>query len=329
MRRTVGIVGAGDIVSKVHLPSLLATDGVDVAWVTDANAVRAKSMGAAFGVRSEPLPETLDQLPAADVTLLAIPFGVRDPYYQVLARRGTAVYVEKPFALTVDQHRLQCAMFPDHRLACGFQRRSWGPTLMLRDAIDSRLFGRLRAIRFGFGRRGAVGGGGYLSNVKLAGGGMLFESAIHGVDAILFLAGAVSVRVPEAAMILEEGFDLHTTARLAIRDAQGNSVEGELTISCLEDTTQRLDCVFDNATVCYSLFSEGAVEVKPVSGKSRYLLTGAAPYPLTSYETTHRHWRLFLEGIEAGVPNWTSASQSILTTEVIEQLYRAGREAAA
>jgi UDP-N-acetyl-2-amino-2-deoxyglucuronate dehydrogenase len=320
---TLGIVGAGDIVSKVHLPALLAMDDVRVTWITDSSAERALSVGAAFGVKPVRLPEDPADLPKSDVALLAIPYGAREPYYRAFAQSDLAVYAEKPFALSRAEHEAICEPFSDHRLACGFMRRSWGPNLAMKDAAETTLFGRLRSIKFGYGRRGAVGGGSFRANLKLSGGGMLFESAIHGIDSLLYVSGAVDVKVEDPVMIADNGFDLHTTARLIVRNAAGEQVDGEITVSCLEDTSQRFECVFERATASYSLFTESEVELRPRGSSNVYKLAGM--YPMANYQTAFENWRRFLEGLETGEANWTSARRSLLTTAVIEELYKASR----
>src|SRR5690242_18362576 len=89
-RFKVGIIGAGDIVTQVHLPCLLARDDLQIAWVVDSNPDRSRRAGKAFGVESFRVPEDPAALPSADVILLAIPFGARPPYYTALASRRVA-----------------------------------------------------------------------------------------------------------------------------------------------------------------------------------------------------------------------------------------------
>ncbi|MCB1022651.1 MAG: Gfo/Idh/MocA family oxidoreductase, partial [Acidobacteria bacterium] len=94
----IGIVGAGDIVRAVHLPVLLAMPQAQVEWLCDVDTNRAKTMSKAYGPRAVEAPRDPGDLPEADVVLLATPYGVRRPYYEALRARGTAIYVEKPFA---------------------------------------------------------------------------------------------------------------------------------------------------------------------------------------------------------------------------------------
>ena len=138
---TLGILGAGQIVSNVHLPVALALSELRLSWVADVNLEKAEAVAHAFGVKHVHLPANLTDLPPCDVLLLAVPFGERDPYYQALRQHNCALYVEKPFSRSVQHHQTICSWFPANRLGCGLQRRSWGPTLLIKELIADRMFG--------------------------------------------------------------------------------------------------------------------------------------------------------------------------------------------
>jgi predicted dehydrogenase len=273
------------------------------------------------------LPQQLADLPQADVMLLGIPFGVREPYYEALRSREVALYVEKPIALTLREHRRLCDWFADSRLACGFQRRLWAPTQLVRRILADRLFGGLREVRFGFGDPGIVVSGKYSADPRLASGGILAETAVHGIDALLYILDATSVRLDSVRMICDGGFDLHTEARLSAITSSGE-IDWELKVSCLEETINQLEFICDTATFSYSLFGDGAITVKPHGAAGQYVLSPErAMQPFTAAQTFHAFWSLFLSGVRTGQVNETAASQSLLTTAVLEGLYEQGRGA--
>jgi predicted dehydrogenase len=327
-RLTIGVIGAGDIVAKVHLPTLATLESVSVSWVADNDSRRAQSLGRAFRIKHCTLHDSPRELPFADVVLLAIPYGVRDQYYSFLRDWSCALYVEKPFARSVQRHREICSWYPEYKLACGFQQRSWGPTHLLSQIIEENLFGRLRSVRFGFGSPGAIVGGRYHSDVRLAGGGVLFEAGVHGIDSLLFITKAIAVEINEANMQMEGGLDLHTDAEITVTTERGEAIDCHLTVTCLQETTGQLEFMFDSARVIYSY--PNGLTVKSLQGKGGYEISTTKPLlPLTSFQTFHEHWSVFLSGIREARANRTSASQTILTTEVIEKLYQAGSEAVA
>src|SRR5580658_475915 len=117
----VGIIGAGSIVEDSHLPALKVCDRASVAWIHDAKESRAAMLAVMYGIR----PVAIDGLSAAldgvDVCLLAVPYGARPAFIEMCASRGKALYVEKPFATTLQEHERYCSLFPAHKLAVGFQ----------------------------------------------------------------------------------------------------------------------------------------------------------------------------------------------------------------
>lgn len=317
----VGVLGAGAIVRDVHLPVLSALPDVQVVWVADTQEERAHEVARAYGVHSWLAPATPKDLPEADVVLVAIPWGARSPYLDELADRQVAAYVEKPLARTVLDHEALCAAFGAARLADGLQRRSYGPVVAARLQVDQALFGQLRAVRYEVGGPGIVVGSRYGADFALAGGGILFETSVHGLDAVLRIVSAKSVHLVECNMILDGMFDIDTQARAILTRDDGSQVEFHLVASYLRPTSNALELQFEHATVSFSLFSWSGFHVKGCLGGYWRLDTNKPLLPLTAFQTFARHWSRFLEGVRKGVPNETSAIESVTTTHLIEQLY--------
>jgi len=91
---TVGVIGAGEITTKIHLPAMTAMNGVRIAYIADVNLNAARQAGASYGIDSLGLDGDPSSLPSTDVALLAIPVGARAPFYELFAGRGTAVFAE-------------------------------------------------------------------------------------------------------------------------------------------------------------------------------------------------------------------------------------------
>lgn len=322
---SIGIIGAGQVVANLHLPTLLALVGARVAWVADAGAARARTLARAFTVEALAIPPDLGDLPVTDALLLAIPYGARPPYYRALGGRATSLYVEKPFARSLDEHQSICSAFPQAQVSIGLQRRSSGTIRLLREVLREKLFGPLRSVKVGHGLRGRVmGGTSYSANLALAGGGILFEVGIHLVDAALFATDAESFRIESGRMIRDGGFDLHTEALITLRLPGGEEVPAQILVSGLTDTIQGIECSFDHATVLVEAQGK-ALQVRPRSGGvSREFREALAGSCVTPFQISHAHWRGFLQSIADRKPNWTSASEAILTTRLIEGLYALG-----
>lgn len=284
-------------------------------------------MARAYGVPFATLTRGAAALPAADVVLLGIPYGARWRFYEELSGRVPALVIEKPLFRTVERHERLCAAWPDHALAHGFQRRSLGVVGLCRDLVAHGTFGRLRNAHFELGAPGTVTQGGrYFASAELSGGGVFFDTGVHGIDALLYIARATDARVIRARMVAEDGIDLDTEAKLEIETTEGATVEATLLISCLRETTNRVDLVFDRARLRFSLFDTSGRLRLESDGTVRTLdLSPAAArgYPRTSFQVFHAHWSAFLSGLREGRPNHTAARDAMLTTAIVEQCYAA------
>lgn len=326
LRKTIGIIGAGGIVFKSHLP-LLRAMGADVRWILDVDKARAEASANAYDIPLALGPGQLAQCTPADVVLVACPWGSRAPYYEFLRENQAAIYVEKPIARSTSELDRICAMRPDYALAAGFIRRSFGVTNIVKGLIEARLFGGLRRIRSEFGTATVISSGaGFARKVSLAGGGQLFESAIHNVDALCYAAGIERAVVRDCRMDAEGEFDLETEANIELTDTAGRKIDLELLVTCFRSTQYEIEMEFDQASVSFSLFKKGPPKVRALNGGRSYQLLDAdmADYPRNVFDVLHVFWTDFLSGLEARLPNYTSARSTAVTASIIEQLYGLG-----
>ncbi len=327
--KTIGIIGAGSIVFKSHLPLLTAL-GFDVRWVLDSVLAKAKAAAEAFQV---PVFLGADELAFAaptDLVLVACPYGSRQPYYEFLREREGAIYIEKPVARSVVELEAICQMRPDYAVAAGFLRRSMGTTNIVKDIIIDQLFGRLLRVRSEFGTATVVsGGGGFAKNVKLAGGGQLFESAIHNVDAVCFMADVQTAIVNRCLMEHEDGFDLHTDAQLTLTDSKGLDFEFELLVTCLHNTRYEIEMHFERAILTFSLFRPMQPQVRTTHGQRCYQVMDMLRQdsPKGTFDVNQVFLTDFLKGMETQTPNYTNACATRATTLIMEQLYERGTKA--
>lgn len=318
----MGVVGCGEISWNLHLPVLLSHPGARVAWVTDRDSRRASDTASSFGVPSVSLPDSPADLPPADAVLLAIPYGVREPYYASLGPRGTAVYVEKPFARRLAEHDRTSARFAPGRLAVGLQRRASGFAQMLRRLVGSGVFGQLLRMSFEFGEFGVRTSGRYSSNLELAGGGILFEVGVHILDLLLYVSGAEEIRPRTARMDLFRGFDVETEAVLEAIDQAGQPVDLCLLCTNLRASSMEVVLEFETATVSAPVGGAGSATVTGRGQSTRFRLgPGEGAYPETPAQIAAAHWTAFFEGLRTETPNFSSAGATRVTTAALEQLY--------
>ena len=331
---SIGVIGAGDIARTAHVPVLKALGGARLDWVADVDAARSQALGKAYKVPSRVLGNQPGEFPKADAVLLAIPYGARLPYYEHYRKQGAALYVEKPFARTAEEHGRICSWFPSHALASGLMMRSWSTNLMIREIVDSHMFGPLRTARFAHGRPGLVTYGRYYLDAKKGGGGMVSEFGIHGIDSLLFISRAQSVALDRVRTVWEGDLDLHTHAVFTLQLGGERTAKCEITVTGIEDLVEGVELEFDDAVVSYLLPGQGyalhgdavdlKISVRPRRAGAAYHLTprDAAVFPSTKFQMFHDFWSRFLDGVRRGESNHTTAAEAYLMTVVIDEIAR-------
>ena len=297
---------------------MLCRDDARVAWVTDYSRDRAAAVARSFGVQAFVLPSTLRDIPPVDVLLVAIPYGVRKPYYEALRGRPISLYVEKPFASTVQEHVQVASWFSQSQIGCGLQRRSSSAVKAFASVLKAGIFGAIRHVRLGHGSRGKLGGSSYSADLKLAGGGILMEAGIHLLDVALYALEAVAITAASGSQVREVGFDVHTEASLQIRTRELGAFPLDVVVSGLTDTIDGIEVEYEQAILFFSE-SDGALRVR--SQQRTFSITSAESSNETSVQQCYAHWSAFLDSVRDGQPNHTAVSHCLLTTEAIERLY--------
>ena len=326
---TVGIVGAGAVVRDAHLPVLDASPGLEPVWITDVDDVRARRLARIHGLRHVPARDAVAGLPEASIVLLAVPPGARDATFESLRGRDVALYVEKPVAASVAAHLHITSSFPPaFRGAHGLQRRSFGPTRLARRLVQDGLFGALRAIDCGFGVPGGGRHAGFRSDVRQAQGGILLEHGIHLLDCALYLAHAEHASLRSARMEFVARLDVHAELELELSSPFASAVPCSLRCSWLAETEPGIRVRFEHAELAFSIYDEGGT--LRITGRGaregyRVLPEWRDAVPLSAAQTLFDHWAHAARALRERRPNYTSATEALLTTQVIEAAYDRAR----
>ncbi|TDH23309.1 Gfo/Idh/MocA family oxidoreductase [Segetibacter sp. 3557_3] len=320
----VGIIGAGNIVESSHLPVLQNLPNAEVAWIYDINQNRTGLLSSMYAVQTlGGAPE--EGIKNVDICLITIPYGVRQNYYQACSAAGKAVYVEKPFALSEQEHLQTSSMFRPYQLAIGFQRRSYKIVYQLRQLVQSGVFGKLKSIAFTQGYFSLKGGRGYLSDAKLAGGGVIIESAIHSFDQMLQITNATDVEVLNVDYLQKNGIDYDSVTNSVLTTPTG-SVDVVSSVSTLRNLKNGVVFTFENAWVECRFSADSDLRVYANSGKQlsfdiEALLANENNIATTVGASFYFFWKKFLEALDEEKANFTSAQESLLTTKWMEKIY--------
>lgn len=329
----IGVVGAGDIARKVHLPVLRGMSGVQVDWIYDRSERRAGELATAYGVRALPACAP-NELPACDVILLAVPVEARAPYLDAFAGGKTGLLCEKPFAMSLTEHRHFAELYPAYQLGCGYMRRFYESTQIVRHLIASRWFGQLLRMRIAEGNRshGSGSDSSFLaSSQPSTSHGALTDLGSHSIDLALYVTQARDFRIRSCDFVLDGRIDRKVSAGIdLVTAADGDSrvIDLQYGVSWLDPQPNRLELDFENATVFCGLAPGAEVFVGDVDRPaSAYRLLCPVRGASTANQAFYLEWRAFIDGLVARRESAISARSACMTTALVAALHEQGRRA--
>lgn len=327
---SVGIVGAGEIVSRIHLPVLTACEGIRIVYVADKNPAAARSVAGSYEVVpitvADNAADSLDKLPQTDVVLLAVPVTARLPYYEMFAERGTCVLAEKPLAACgADAERI-CGLYPEYSLVCGFQRRSYASVALARLVVAENWFDRLRSISISEGALTTkTGADSRFYDDTSGGGGVLMDLGCHSLDMAMYISNATEAIPREQRFVYDGGVDREVEAHLTLRTAHG-SCELDYLVTWLRPAENTIALHFDNCTATLSCHPAQDLEIHGKNGHAASSLTMKHAGAATVYQAFYLEWTAFLEGVRGRRASMFNARSCLPTIRAVEALYRAGKQ---
>ena len=321
----IGIIGAGKIVESIHLPVLLNLPGIHVKWIFDKDERRSNLLSRMYSI--DALRGTLpdEKVEEVDVCLIAIPYGVRDEFIRKCAHKKKAVYIEKPFAVTLAEHMAYCDLFSPPDLAVGFQRRYYKYVDDIQYIISMQLFGKLNEIYFNQGYFQLKGGSGFMADARMSGGGVIIESAIHTLDQILQFTKATNVTVNEVHSLSRSGID-HDTKFTSTLSCGAVSIPIISHISNMRNLNNVITLCFENKNILFKPVADAKLYVTEKKGSQLDELKTdrieLAKSGLTVNAAFIHFWQDFIDAIQSRQVNKTNAVNSCLTTGWIEQVYK-------
>lgn len=320
---SIGIVGAGEIATKIHLPVLSATPDIRIAYIADTNGAAARAAADSFGGVGVEICGDVAALPSTDVVLLTTPVGTRRPYYELLASRGTAVLAEKPLATSLDQGRWLAGLFPPHALGCGLQRRTYAGAVIAKTCVQQQLFGPLRGIRISEGARTTKTGTNarFYDNWAAAQGGVLRDLGTHALDLVFEVTGATSARSVRQDFVFDDRIDRQVEAVLRFSGPAGE-FGGEVMVSWLREADNALEFNFDHCILSVSSRPDGPVRLmKPDRQTLELTVQASRRCATTTYQAFFLEWESFLSGVRRQQPSAFAAATCLPTVAIIEELY--------
>jgi predicted dehydrogenase len=188
-----GIVGAGAIATRGHIPSLQRVPGAQVVAICDTNLERARQAAAQFNI-PHVFTDFRDVVTHAEVdaVTIGVPNAFHAPAALAALEAGKHVLCEKPLATSVadGEAMVAAAKRAGTVLAVNMSNRPRPEFLAMRAAVQE---GRLGTVSYALARiirrSGIPGFGSWFTRKELSGGGATMDIGVHMLDAVLWMLG--------------------------------------------------------------------------------------------------------------------------------------------
>ena len=230
----VGIIGAGGIANKLHLPQLAKLQGVSVTWISGRSERRLKILAERWGVpRWTHDHQEMLKDPELDGVIVALPHPLHVPAGIDALQAGKHLLMQKPLCDTLDDaERFVRAADASDRITLALPHFS--PTVYaVRDAVAAGQIGKVSGVS---GRSSHGGPEVYYAEVrdgfeeqsddlwffdsKRASVGALFDMGVYACSQVVVCGGSVK-RVFGRTATVDKPTELEDTATLLLEFESG------------------------------------------------------------------------------------------------------------
>jgi predicted dehydrogenase len=339
----IGIVGCGTI-AQAHSRSLKAIIKgglVDAAVVAtyDVDAARAESFATAHGAEATTDADAL--LDAVDAVWICTPTSHHRAVVERAARRGVAVFCEKPLAPSLADAEALTAAVEEAGVPAqvGLVMRTAPVFVALRDVLESERLGRPMAVVFRddqfFPIQGHYGST-WRSDVTVAGAGTLLEHSIHDLDVMRFCLGEITeVSARTANYAGHRGIEDVAVAMLSFASGATASLISVWHEVLTRPSGRRVEVFCERGLAWLDDDFSGPLHIETSAGAE--VVPCPPPAWVTDLPWSHEqvmivvsHYaeanRNFLDALASGEPPWPGLREGLIAHRLAEAVYRSVRE---
>ena len=328
-----GIVGCGTI-SAVHAAALQENARAELVSVFSRNQQKAKHLAREFNVKAFTGWNEFIEDDELDAVSICTPNGTHLDYGELAARAGKHVIVEKPIEVTIErgQTLIQVCRDSGVKLAVIFQNRFIPAIVQLKKRLDSGILGKIYqadAYVKWFRDQAYYDSGKWRGTIKLDGGGVLINQAIHTIDLLQWLVGDVESVFGQTATIGHERLEGEDIAVATLRFRHGalGVIQGATVISPpqarrIEIHGRNGSAILDGDHVRYEgIAVEGSEATSDVPAAS------GAGSPLQGFTSKHHHcqFEAISDAIAYGADPPVSGPESMRSLKIILAIYESAR----
>lgn len=316
----VGIVGTGTLGTRIGT-QLADVDGAAVTAIADISPESLRAAGETLGVPAEGRYEQFEEMLAVeplDALVIATPHTLHYEQVVTALEAGLHVLCEKPLATDLVDARdlVELSTDRDEVLMVGYQRHLGPAYIHAKEElaeIDPKFITAEISQNWWETQQGA-----WRTNPALSGGGQLYDTGSHLVDAVLWMSGLEPESV-SAEMVFADDAD-----RIDIQAVLNVAFEGGCvaSISVSGDSPRVREDIH--------VWGDGGgvyIEGQGWTPRETELITpdGSRTYPASDRDTTRTKGQAFVDSIREGTEPPATAADAYTVTAVIEAAYESAR----
>jgi predicted dehydrogenase len=219
-----GIIGYGHFAERAIAPAILSARHAELVAISKRSREEAESAARLLGIpHAFDRVEDLVACPDVDAVFVVSANARHAADTICAARGGKHVIVEKPMAMNAREceEMIATCRASDVRLMVGYMVRLSPAVRLVRERIQSGAIGRVTFVHAQFAFDGRNSPRPWLTDRRLAGGGPLFDIAVHCLDTVRFVLGEEVVGVQAAFQPRPTEERTEQTSHLTLRFASG------------------------------------------------------------------------------------------------------------
>ena len=346
------IIGCGKV-GHIHAAALRDLPESDFTAVCDHDGARATAFAAQYGVRPYTDAATMFTASGIEAVVICTPHPLHAAPAILAAEHGLHVLVEKPLAASLEDCDRMMAAAAKHGVQLGVvsQRRFFEPVLRMKAAIDSGKIGRPilgTVMMFSWRDEAYYQSDAWRGKWSTEGGGVLINQSPHHLDILQWLMGPIDEVSGEWANLSHPYIEVEDTALATIRFRNGGLGNVVVSLCQRPGIYTKIHIHGSNGASVGTQTDGGATFIAGMSNvleppvNDLWTIAGEEA-SLAGFQaedtarfakidaTLHYHYlqdQDFLQALIAGQPLKVPAEEGRKVVELIQAIYRSGRERA-